>query len=284
MSRGITAATPVAGVVGAPVRHSLSPLLHNAWLVAGEIAGVYVAFAPPQDRFAAFVEGLRGGAIAGLNVTIPFKEQALALANEASPLARASGAANVLLFHASGIIEARNTDGEGLIGALKVQAPAVDPAAAPVAMLGAGGAARGAAAALLEAGAPEVRIVNRTLERARAIADALGPRVRPYGWPDRDKAFADAGLLVNATALGLVGAEPLDIDLAALPPGAAVMDMVYRPLETDLLAQARAQGRPTVDGLEMLIRQAIPSFEAFFGSAPPEAVDARALALSVLQP
>ena len=284
MSRAITAATPVAGVVGAPVRHSLSPLLHNAWLQVGEIDGVYVAFAPPADRFAAFVGGLRGGAVRGLNVTLPFKEQALSLADEASPLARAAGAANLLLFHPTGLIEARNTDGEGLMGALRVQAPGFDPAADPVAILGAGGAARGAAAALLLAGTPEVRIINRSPERAQALAAALGPRVRAWTWSERDAAFVGAGALVNATSLGLVGGEPLDIALDALPAGAVVMDMVYRPLETTLLARARAEGRPVADGLEMLIRQAIPSFEAFFGRSPPGEVDSRALALTVLEP
>jgi shikimate dehydrogenase len=282
MSRMISGATPVAGVAGAPVRHSLSPLLHNAWLEAGDIPGVYVAFPLVAEHFEAFVQGLRGGAVRGLNVTIPFKEPALALADRASPGATAAGAANVLLFHEDGTIEARNTDGEGLIGALKAQAPDLDLSRSPVAMLGAGGAARGAAAALLAAGAPQVRIINRTLERAQAIAAALGPKIEPYAWSGRDRAFAGARLLVNATSLGLVGGEPMDIALDALPQDAVVMDMVYRPLDTDLLIRARASGRRTVDGLEMLIGQAIPAFEAFFGAPPPADVDARALALSVL--
>ncbi len=284
MSRNISARTPVAGVVGAPVRHSLSPALHNAWLEASGVDGVYVAFAPPADGFAAFARGLRGGVVAGLNVTLPFKEEALALADEATPLARAAGAANLLLFAEDGAIRADNTDGAGLLGALAAQAPGFDPAGGPAVLLGAGGAARGAAAALLAAGCPQVRIVNRTLERAEAIAVALGERIRPTPWSGRAAAFEGAAVLINATSLGLVGGEPLDIALDGLPQAAVVMDMVYRPLDTDLLVRARREGRPAVDGLEMLIRQAIPSYAAFFGAPPPQEMDARALLLSMLAP
>ncbi|MBQ1543269.1 MAG: shikimate dehydrogenase [Caulobacteraceae bacterium] len=284
MSRpAITGATVVAGVAGAPVRHSLSPTLHNAWLASAGIDGVYVAFAPPADRFAVFVEGLRGGAVRGLNVTLPFKEEALALADEASDLARAAGAANVLVFETDGRIRADNTDGFGLLQALAVQAPGFSPAAAPAVVLGAGGAARGAVAALLAAGAPEVRVVNRTRPRAEAIAAALGLKVRAFGWEERDAAFGGAGALINATSLGLAGGQPLDLAIDALPPAAVVMDMVYKPLRTDLLGRAAASGRPAVDGLEMLIRQAMPSFEAFFGRPPPADIDARALALAALR-
>ena len=159
----ITAKTIVAGVAGAPVRHSLSPLIHNAWLQAAGADGVYVAFAPHQDRFKAFAEGLRGGAVRGLNVTIPFKEQALVVADEATPLAKAAGAANLLLFHEDGRIEARNTDGDGLLRAIAVQAPDFDLLAGPVTVMGAGGAARGAVAALIEAGVADILLCNRTL-------------------------------------------------------------------------------------------------------------------------
>lgn len=282
MSRAITGATVVAGVVGAPVRHSMSPILHNAWLAAAGIDGVYVAFSPPADRFAAFVEGLRGGAVRGLNVTLPFKEQALALADEASDLARAAGAANVLVFEADGRIRADNTDGFGMLQALAVQAPGFDPAAGPAAVLGAGGAARGAVAALLAAGAPQVRIINRSGARAQAIAAALGPKVEVFGWDRTQDAFASANVLINATSLGLDGGEPLQVSLDGLPPAAAVMDMVYKPLRTPLLQHAAAAGHRTADGLEMLLRQAIPSFEAFFDQAPPATVDVRALALAAM--
>lgn len=279
----------VAGVIGRPVRHSLSPLIHNAWLGEAQIDGVYIALsAADEARFASLIDGLRGGSLRGLNVTIPFKETALARADRATERASLAGAANLLLFHADGSVEADNTDGEGLLGAFRVQAPKFDPRQGPVVILGAGGAARGAAAAFALAGSPEVRLVNRTRERAEVIAEALGPKVQGakvtvFGWDQMDAALNGAAALVNATSLGLVGHDSLAIDLAALSTGAPVMDMVYRPLRTPLLLAAEAQGRPTVDGLAMLILQAAPSFEAFFGPAPPAGVDVRALALTALR-
>ncbi|MDB5459569.1 MAG: shikimate dehydrogenase [Caulobacteraceae bacterium] len=277
----ITARTRVAGVAGAPVRHSLSPLLHNAWLKAAGVDGVYVAFAPPQDGFPAFAQGLRRGAVAGINVTIPFKEEALAAADTASDLARAAGAANLLLFHEDGRIEARNTDGEGMLRALAAQAPGFDASSGPALVLGAGGAARGAIAALLEAGAPRVNVCNRTLDRAEHLAARFGPRVR--AWERPDLPVLDAAVIVNATSLGLGGGAgpPLPWDRA--PAEAVVMDMVYKPLRTQFLIEAEARGLRTVDGLEMLIRQAAPSFEALFGVPPPADIDARVLLLAALE-
>lgn len=273
----------VAGVVGAPVRHSLSPVLHNAWIAAAGLDAVYVPFTPPQDRFATFVEGLRGGAIRGLNVTLPFKEQALALADTVSSRARLAAAANVLVFAEDGSIWADNTDGVGLLAAFAIQAPGFDPKAAPVVILGAGGAARGAAAAFVEAGAPEVRIVNRTLSRAEAIADALGPQVSAHGQAATAAAFDGAGAIVNATSAGLADDAVPDFPLEVAPKTCVVMDMVYKPLKTPFLVRAEALGLATVDGLEMLVRQAVPSFEAFFGAPPPASVDVRALALAALE-
>jgi shikimate dehydrogenase len=274
----------VAGVIGRPVRHSLSPAIHNAWLAAAGIDGVYVALSPAPERLAAFVDGLRGGGVlSGINVTVPYKEQALALADRASERASRAGAANLLLFGADGGVVADNTDGVGLLGAFAAQAPRFAVAAGPVVVLGAGGAARGAAAALLEAGAPEVRLINRTRARAEAIAATLGHGLRVFGWQEAADALRGSGALVNATTLGLAGGEPLDLDLASLSTSAAVMDMVYRPLITPLLARARDGGRAIVDGLEMLIRQAEPSFEALFGQSPPADVDVRGIALAALK-
>jgi shikimate dehydrogenase len=281
MSR-ITGATAVAGIVGRPVRHSMSPILHNAWLAAAGLDGVYVPFSPTAAGFPALIQGLRGGAFRGLSVTIPFKELALASADRASERARRAGAANVLVFHEDGSVSADNTDGVGLVGALAAQAPDCDLAAAPVVILGAGGAAAGAVAAMLEAGAPEVRIVNRTILKADVIKARLGGRISVFGWNDIAGASAEAGVLINATSLGLEGRDPPIGVLGGLPKGAVVMDMVYKPLRTQLLAEAEAGGHPVVDGLEMLIRQAIPSFEAFFGQPPPAGVDVRALALTAL--
>jgi shikimate dehydrogenase len=277
----VTSKTIVAGVAGAPVRHSLSPLIHNAWLQAAGFDGVYVAFAPHQDRFKAFAEGLRGGAIRGLNVTIPFKEQALTVADEASVLARTAGAANLLLFHEDGRIEARNTDGEGLLQAIAVQAPGFDITEAPVAVMGAGGAARGAIAALLEAGVVDIRLCNRTPERAETLVEDLsglasGALVRAFEHPD--PAADGCGCVINATSLGLGGGPGPDTPWRLMRPKAVAMDMVYKPLDTEWLQDARAHGLRAVDGLEMLIRQAIPSYRAFFGADPPK-LDVRSLLL-----
>jgi shikimate dehydrogenase len=277
----ISGRTRLAGVVGQPVAHSMSPVLHNAWLAAAGIDGVYVAFAVAEDRFSRFVEGLRGGSVAGLNVTLPFKGEALACADEASDRARRAEAANVLVFRPDGAIVADNTDGVGLLGAFAVQAPDFAPRAGPVVILGAGGGAQGAAAAFLAAGCPDVRIVNRTLERAQLLAARMGAGVTAFGLENAVFALEGASAVINATSAGLGGAV-LDIPLAATPPGCVVMDMTYKPLITPLLVQARELGRPTVDGLAMLIGQAVPSFEAFYGVTPPASVDVRGLAIQTL--
>lgn len=278
----ITGATIVVGVAGAPVRHSLSPMIHNAWLAAAGVDGVYVPFSPPADGFVPFVDGLRGGAVRGLNVTLPFKEEALMAADDISDRARLAGAANLLVFSPEGAVYADNTDGQGLLHAFHSQAPGFDPAAASVVILGAGGAARGAAAAFVAAGSPQVRIVNRTLVRAEQVAGAIGDKAVPYPLDGMRDALAGAGAVINATSAGLSGQGQLDVPLEASPPEAVVMDMVYKPLKTPFLVRAEGLGRRTVDGLEMLIGQAIPSYEAFFGRLPPPEVDVRALCLETL--
>lgn len=274
--------TRVAGVVGQPIAHSMSPVLHNAWIAAAGLDAVYVPFGIAEGRFAALVDGLRGGTVAGLNVTLPFKGEALAAADEATSRAAGAGAANVLVFRADGSILADNTDGLGLLAAFAEQAQGFDPKAGPVVILGAGGGARGAAAAFVEAGCPQVRIVNRTLAKAEAIAEALDGPVKAFSLDQAAAAFEGAGGLVNATSAGLANGGALDVPLDATPASCVVMDMVYKPLTTPFLAQAQGIGRRTVDGLAMLIGQAIPSFEAFFGQAPPPSVDVRALAIRTL--
>ena len=282
----ISGQTLVAGVVGWPVRHSMSPLIHNNWLQAGGVDGVYVAFSPPKDGFSAFASGLRGGAIRGLNVTLPFKEQALSLASapgdQVSDIARLSGAANLVLFDSDGSVRVDNTDGEGLLYAFARQAPSLNLTSALVVILGAGGAARGAAAALILAGVPRVHIVNRTLEKAQSIASALGPKVQAFVPTQAEAAFDGAGAVINATSLGLGGGEGPAVPWQSVSEGTVFMDMVYRPLETDFLAKAKARGHQMVDGLDMLIGQARPSFEAFFGAPPTPSVDVRAIALAQL--
>lgn len=267
----ITGAALLGGIVGNPVSHSLSPVIHNAWLEAGGVDGAYVAFAPRDAAgFEALVSAGRAGLIAGVNVTAPFKEQAFALADEAAAAARTTGSANILVFE-DGRVRADSADGAGVLYALAEQAPGLKLKDASVVMLGAGGAARAGAGALIEAGAA-LSILNRTRERAEALAADLGPAVTVA--PDAS-VLEGADLVINALSIAP------DITLAALKPSAVVMDMTYKPVVTPLLAAARARGLATVDGLAMLIGQAAPSFEAIF-RRPPPSLDLRALLLSHL--
>lgn len=254
-----------AGVAGQPIAHSLSPLIHGLWIEAAGLDATYDAFGPADEYgFAALIAEGRAGTLRGLNVTAPFKEQALALADDASPMARACGSANLLVF-SQGRLSADSTDGFGLMSALTEQAPALTLTGAPVVVLGAGGAARAAVAALRAAGA-EVSVLNRTRARAEALAADLDARVAEPG------AVRDAALIVNALSV------PPDVDTEALRDDAVLMDMTYKPLITPFLAAGRARGLTAVDGLAMLIGQAKPSFEALFGIPVPP-VDVRAAVL-----
>ncbi len=270
----ISARTRIVGVVGHPVRHSLSPVIHNAWIEAAGLEAAYLAFAPPEAGFEALVNGLRGQVVLGLNVTLPFKERAAALADRRTNAVERSGAANLLVFGADGSVAADNTDGVGLMGALAEAGGLATPS--PVAVLGAGGAARGAVLSLLDAGVTSIRLINRSLERAQAIA-ALDPRVWAAGWDEAAYALDGVAAVINATSLGMIGQPPLQLSLDRAPATAVVMDMVYRPLKTELLKAAEGRGHPIADGLSMLIAQARPSFEALFGQPPPADVDVRAL-------
>ena len=263
--------TVQAGVVGWPIAHSLSPLIHTTWIAAAGLDAAYVAHGPETpDQFAVLLDQGRAGRLRGLNVTAPYKEQAFAAADHLSDAARLVGSANLLVFE-DGRIAADSTDGHGLMNALTEQAPALQVAGRAVVILGAGGAARAAAGALAAAGA-EVRILNRSRDRAERLADDLGAGVTVVEEAD---AFADAVLVVNALSV-----RP-DLDVARLEADTVVMDMTYRPLETPLLAAARARGMVGVDGLAMLIGQARPSYEAIFGRPVPE-TDVRARVLNHL--
>jgi shikimate dehydrogenase len=279
--RPLTGGMMVAGVLGSPVRHSLSPLIHNAWLDAAGIDGVYIALEVDEPGFANFIDGLRGASLRGLNVTLPYKEVALKAAHNAHPRARRAQAANLLTF-SDGEIWADNTDGLGLLTAFAEQAPGFDAASGPVAIVGAGGAARGAVGALLDAGCTDIRIINRTIGRAEALASELGGHA--FELQDAEAAFGDVSAVINATSAGLDGAGALHVPLSATPETAVIMDMVYKPIETPFLRRARSLNRRTVDGLAMLIGQAAPSFEAFYGQPPPAGVQVRALALKALEP
>ena len=258
----------VAGVLGWPVGHSKSPRLHGHWLERYKIDGAYVPLAVRPEHFVQALRALPLLGFAGANVTLPHKEAALAGVDRADPLARRIGAVNTVVVAADGTLEGSNTDGFGFIENLRDGAPGFDAAAGPAAVLGAGGAARAVIAALIDAGAPEIRVVNRSPERAERLIEALGGPCRLVGWSDRAAALDGVALLVNATALGMTGQPALDIALDRLPPAALVNDIVYAPLETALLRAARARGNPTVDGLGMLLHQARPGFRAWFGVDP----------------
>lgn len=269
----ITGAARVGGIVGRPVTHSLSPVIHNAWIAAAGLDAAYVPFAPHDTAgFDALIAFGRAGLLSGVNVTAPFKEQAFACADNASDAARRSGSANILAFR-DGRVLADSSDGEGLLQALALQAPALTLSGCVVVMLGAGGAARATVAALADAGAT-VRIVNRTRARAEAIASDLGGSVEVG---DPASAFSGAGLVVNALSI------PPRLDPAGLDPSTVVMDMTYRPVRTDFLEAASAAGLTTVDGLAMLIGQAGASFRAIFDEPPPD-LDLRPLLLDHLGP
>ena len=257
-----------ACVIGWPVEHSRSPLIHLYWLKRYCIDGAYAKEAVRPEDLAEFLGSLGAQGYAGANVTLPHKEAALRLAAVVDEAARTIGAANTLWLDQAGRLCASNTDSYGFITNLNELAPGWNEGRRPVMVLGAGGAARAILHGLLNEGASRILLANRTRGRAEALAQAFGPAVTVIDWEDRERALSGCGLLVNATSLGMTGKEPLDIDLAALPSEAVVADIVYSPLETRLLASARARGNRAVDGLGMLLHQAVPGFERWFGVRP----------------
>ena len=259
----------LAGVIGWPVGHSRSPQLHGHWLARYGIDGAYVPLAVAPDRVEAALRGLAALGFRGCNVTVPHKEAALALVDDPDPVARRIGAVNTIIVGADGRLSGTNTDAFGFLANLQAGIPAGWSAAAgPAVVIGAGGAARAIIVALADAGAPEIRLVNRTRARAEGLAAELGGPVTVVDWTGRAAALDGAALLVNTSTQGMVGHDPLDLALDALPVSALVNDIVYVPLETPLLAAARARGNPVVDGVGMLLHQARPGFEAWFGVAP----------------
>ena len=268
MNAPLTGKAKLAGVIGWPVSHSRSPALHGFWLREHGIDGAYVPFAVRPENLAAALRGLAALGFRGANVTLPHKEQALALVNQASDTARRIGAVNTITIAEDGSLAGDNTDAFGFIENLREGAQRFDAKAGPAVVIGAGGAARAILVALADAGAPEIRLTNRTLGRAEALARALGGNIRVVGWNDRANALEGAALLVNSTTQGMKGHDALDLDLARLPKTALVNDIVYVPVETPLLAAARARGNPIVDGVGMLLHQARPGFERWFGACP----------------
>lgn len=262
---------PIAGVMGWPARQSLSPRLHGFWLREHGIDGAFVPLPTRPEDFSMALRGLRLAGFRGVNVTVPHKEAAFALADRLDPVARAAGAVNLLVFRDGGT-EGFNTDVFGLAASLTEALGDTALNGKPVVLLGAGGASRAAVLALYRLGASEIRILNRHRGRGEALAAALAPVVKAKlsaaGFENWSSAARNAALVVNATSAGMKDTPSPDLDLATLPKDAAVCDIVYNPLETDLLKRARRAGLRTIDGLGMLMHQAVPSFAAFFGVTP----------------
>jgi shikimate dehydrogenase len=265
-----------ACVIGWPIAHSRSPLIHGYWLRQHAIEGSYTKEAVAPDEAGRFLSTLGERGFAGCNVTVPHKEVAFAAAAERDPSAVAVGAANTLWL-AGGRLHAANTDTYGYMAHLALSAPGWKDRDAPVSILGAGGAARAIVYGLLQAGVGEVRIFNRSSDRADALARDFGPRVRVCDWAQRTELSRASAVLVNTTSLGLKNDGDLAIDFAAFHAGCVVSDIVYVPLETAFLRQARLCGLTTVDGLGMLLHQAVPGFERWFGVRPQVTGDLRAL-------
>jgi shikimate dehydrogenase len=272
----------LAGVMGWPVAHSLSPRLHGHWLRRHAIDGAYVPLAVSPEELEPALRALPALSFAGVNLTIPHKEAAALLVDRRSPVAERIGAVNTVVVEPDGTLSGDNTDGFGFIAALTEGQIGWQVESGPAVLLGAGGAARAVAVALLDAGAPEVRVLNRTPDRARALAEDLGGPICAVPWHERSAALESAALLVNTTSLGMRNQPPLVLALDGLPRSAVVTDVVYTPLVTALLAVARARGNPVVDGLGMLLHQARPGFRAGFGIDPVVDRDLRAAVLAGL--
>lgn len=274
----------LAGLMGWPVHHSRSPRLHGYWLDHYGIDGTYVPLAVAPERLEQALRALPALGFKGTNLTIPHKEAALSIVDEVTETARRIGAINTVVVGSDGRLSGDNTDGFGFMANLLPEASSWQASAGPAVILGAGGAARAIAVALIEAGVRNLRLINRTKERAERLATALramsdNVEIQVLPWSDRDEALAGANLLVNTTSLGMEGQPPLAMNLGALPGAALVTDIVYAPLETDLLAAARRQGNPVVDGLGMLLHQGRPGFHTWFGVDPAVTEELRRVVL-----
>lgn len=263
-----SSSVPLSGVVGSPVAHSLSPRLHGFWLRRMGLPGHYVPLEVNQADLRQVLSAMPHMGFVGCNVTIPHKESVLGLADVVTDRAALIGAANTLIFRPDGKIHADNTDGYGFVQNLCHQAPGWEPTSGPAAIFGAGGAARAVVASLVEGGVPQIRIANRTRARAESLRAEFGPRLTVFDWNDAKAMLQGAAIVVNASSLGMDGRPDLRLPGASLDPGMIVTDLVYSPLETGFLRSAADAGCTTVDGLGMLIWQAVPGFERWFGQRP----------------
>jgi shikimate dehydrogenase len=259
---------PLAGVIGHPIAHSRSPALHNYWLKRYGLKGHYIPMDIAPLDLPDLIRALPRLGFVGLNITIPHKEAILHIADIVTDRAALIGAANTLIFRKDGKIHADNTDGSGFIANLRQHAPNWAPASGPAVVLGAGGAARAVVAALIEVGVPEIRLANRTRARANALRSDFGAKIHVHEWVHAGNLLDDAVTVVNTTSLGMTGKPDFRIPLDSLNPKALVNDLVYTPLKTQFLIEAEAVGATVVDGLGMLLHQAAPGFERWFGVRP----------------
>ncbi|MEL7165665.1 MAG: shikimate dehydrogenase [Pseudomonadota bacterium] len=270
---------PLAGVIGTPIGHSKSPQIHKHWLRTYGLAGDYVPMDVLLDDLEDVLRTLPKAGFVGVNVTIPHKERVLEIADLVTDRATLIGAANTLIFRKDGKIHADNTDGYGFLENLKAGAPGWNPKSGPAAVLGAGGAARAVVASLADAGVSEIFLTNRTRVRAEKLADDFGMRISVVDWVQAGNILEDCTLVVNTTSLGMIGKQEMRVPLDGLRKGTVVTDLVYAPLRTRLLAAAEDAGCVTIDGLGMLLHQAVPAFERWFGQRPEVDSATRAAAL-----
>ncbi|MFV0514588.1 MAG: shikimate dehydrogenase [Jhaorihella sp.] len=270
---------PLAGVIGTPIAHSRSPRLFRHWLTTHGIAGHYIPMDVAQENLETVLRALPSMGFVGVNITIPHKETVMAIADQITDWETLTAAATTLIFRSDVRIHADNTDGYGFIENLRNGAPDWDARTGPAAVLGAGGASRAVVAALLDAGSPEILLSNRTRVRAERVKDDFGTRVRVVDWVQAGNMLDEAALVVNTTSLGMVGKPELRVPLDGLRKGSVVTDLVYSPLKTHLLCAAQEAGCVTVDGLGMLLFQAVPGFERWFGVRPTVDNATRAAAL-----
>lgn len=270
---------PLAGVIGSPVAHSKSPQLHTHWLKVHGLAGYYIPMAVNTEDLEQVLRTLPKMGFVGVNITVPHKERVMEIADLVTDRATLIGAANTLIFRGDGKIHADNTDGYGFVKNLQQSAPEWDPKTGPAAVLGAGGAARAVVASLLDAGSPKILISNRTKVRAEALRADFGKRLHVVDWVQAGNMLEEATTVVNTTSLGMLGKPPLRVPLDGLRKGTVVNDLVYAPLKTPFLSEAEELGCITVDGLGMLLHQAVPAFERWFGVRPEVDSATRAAAL-----
>ena len=267
----------LAGVMGTPIMHSRSPRLHNYWLELHGIEGHYAPIAVRQEGLEKALRALHPLGYSGVNLTLPLKEEALKIVDKVHPVARQIGAINCVVVEEDGSLTGYNYDAYGFTASLKEAEPHWRADSGPLIVLGAGGAARAVLAGLIEEGARDIRLLNRTKARATALALEFGDAIRVHEWEERSQVLAGASMFVNTTSMGMTGQPPLEIDLRDLPRAALVADIVYAPLDTDLLQRAAKLGNRTVDGLGMLLHQARPAFRHFFGVTPEVTGDVRRL-------